>query len=487
MEVKEIKINKIEKKIWQLILLAVVVILYLTLALLAVQFAGFLGKAEIIVAFEKAYIYSIFLCILILLFCSYLIIQQRRLLVTTRAFVKEKEAAYRLSQNVKILSTLLEVSSVINTQQMLSDILDTIVKETVVCFQADQSSIMLFDQKSEMLKTAAVSGQGSEACKDALVPLGTGIAGRVVETGKPLLLNGEVDPSDFPGTPEKNRRISSAMCVPLEIGGKSIGALNVNLVDRDRTFHETELKLITIFANNISVAIRNALLQEESAQRVRLQTMFEQFHSPQVVKELIKRMDEEDQPATMREKVEVTILFADIRRFSEILNLLRLEDIMDFLDEYYSVMTETVFDHGGSIDKFIGDEVMAFFGAPVILKNSTESGVKTAFEMADRFQALKERFSRNSPLFEKLGIGIGVNTGEAFVGNVGSKSHYDYTVIGNAVNVARRLCSHAESAQVLATEKTVDKIYGMVSSEFISNLSLKGIAESVKVHRIAPL
>ena len=486
-EAKEKTINRIEKKIWQLILLAVVVILYLTLALLGMQFSGFLGAAEIIVVFEKAYIYSIFLCILILLFCAYLIIQQKRLLRTTRAFLREKETAYRLSQSVKILSTLLEVSSVINTQQRLSDILDTIVREMVVCFQADQSSIMLLDQESKMVKTAAACGKGSEVAKDGLVELGRGIAGRVVETGEPLLLDGEVDPRDFPGTLKTNRRISSAMCVPLKIGGKSIGALNVNLMDRDRTFHETELKLITVFANNISAAIRNALLRKEKAQRVRLQIMLEQFHSPQVVKELIKRIDDVNQPAIVREKSEVTILFADIRRFSEMLNVLELEDIMGFLDEYYSVMTETVFDNGGSIDKFIGDEVMAFFGAPVSLRNSTENGVKTAFEMLAHFQELKEKFSRNSPHFEKLGIGIGLNTGEAFVGNVGSKSHYDYTVIGNAVNLARRLCSHAESAQILTTERSLEKIDGMVSSEFISSLSLKGIPNSVRVHRISPL
>ncbi len=480
-------IERIQKKIWQLILLAVVVILYLTLTLLAMQFSGFFGTSTVITVIEKAYVYSVFLSILVLLFCAYLVTQQRQLLHTTKAFLKEKEVASRLGESVKTLRTLLEVSSVINTQQSLPAILDTIVNEMLFCFQADQSSIMLIDNKSRTLRTAAIAGKGSEVARDALVLHGRGIAGRVIESGESLLLNGEVNPVDFPGTPKKDRAISSAMCVPLKIDGKSIGALNVNLIDRDRTFHNSELKLIGIFANNISVAIRNAVLRREKGQRVRLQAMFEQFHSPQVVKTLIERRDNGAQPADMREKLEVTVLFADLRGFSDMLNVLRLEDVMGFLDEYYSVMTKTVLDHEGSIDKFIGDEVMAFFGAPAPLNNSTENGMKTAFEMVVRFQELTERFSKNSAHFKNLGIGIGISTGEAFVGNVGSRKHYDYTVIGHAVNLARRLCSHAESTEILSSERTLKKIDGMVSSEFVSNLSLKGIRGPVKVHRVSPV
>ena len=219
---------------------------------------------------------------------------------------------------------------------------------------------------------------------------------------------------------------------------------------------------------------------------IRLETMFEQLHSPQVAKELIKKIDDWDQPNRIREKVEMTILFADIRGFSTMVSALKLEDIMAFLDEFYGAMTKTVFNNEGSIDKFIGDEVMAFFGAPIALKNCSENGVKTAIEMAASFQQLREKFSNDSPHFENLGIGIGVNTGEVFIGNVGSKTRYDFTVIGIAVNLARRLCSYAGPDQILTTEETISKIPGMVSSEFVENISLKGIPKPVNLHKITP-
>jgi adenylate cyclase len=392
-----------------------------------------------------------------------------------------------LSQDVEILEALFEVSSGINSQRRLSDILTTTTKEMLVCFHADQSSIMLVDQRSGMLKTMASFGKGTEHVKHALVPIGQSVSGWVVKNGKPLLLNGQVSPEEFPGHDTHQRPISSSLCVPLKIKDKTIGVLNVNLIDRERNFSKDELKLITIFANNVSVAINNAILLGERSQRIRFQTMLEQLHSPQVVRELVQKIQDWDHPHTMREKLEVTILFADLRGFSAIVSQVKLEEIMDFLDAFYTAMTKTVFGNNGTVNKFLGDEVMAFFGAPITLNNSTVRGVKTALEMVASFEELRARFSERSPHFASLGIGIGVDTGEVFVGNVGSKSRYDYTVIGNAANVARRLCSYAKSDQILITEGALAKMNRGVASEFVDSVILKGLPHSVAIHKITSL
>jgi adenylate cyclase len=480
-------IEKIDKRIWQLILLAVVVILYLTLSLLGLQFFWFSGEREFVVFSPDAYKYSLFLATLILLFCSYMIVQQRKLLQLSRAFFSEREAASKLSQDVEVLEALLKVSSGINSQRRLSDILTTTTKEMLACFHADHSSIMLVDKSSGMLKTMASFGEGSEHARDALVPIGKSVSGWVVKNGKPLLLNGQVSPAEFPGTDMHHRAISSSLCVPLKRGNKTIGVLNVNLLDRERTFSKDELKLITIFANNVSVAINNAILLGERGQRIRFQTMLEQLHSPQVIRELVRKIQDWDQPQRMREKLEVTILFADIRGFSAIVNQVKLEEIMDFLDAFYTVMTKAVFGNDGSVNKFLGDEVMAFFGAPTTVNNSTARGVNTALEMVASFEELRAKFSERSPHFASLGIGIGVDTGEVFVGNVGSKSRYDYTVIGNAANIARRLCSYAEPDQILITEGALAKMNEGVGSEVVDTVILKGLPHSVTIYKITSL
>lgn len=478
-------IDKIEKKIWHLVLLAVVVVLYLTLSLLGLQLLNSPDLTESIDLSSSSFQFSIFLATLILLFCVYMIAQQRQVLHLTKTLFKEKEASEELIYSIKILSALFDISSLINSPQGLFNILNTITREMLSCFDADHSSIMLLNHKTKMLKTMSSSGQGAELSKDALIPLGKGVAGWVLEHGKPLLLNGKIDPADFPGAQNKIRNISSSLCVPLKISDKNIGVLSVNLVDRDRSFNDTDLKLIGIFGNNAAVAIHNARLAKERAQRVRMQTIFSQLHSPRVVQELVKKIGNPDEMKTMRKKLEITVLFGDIRGFSNMMNVIKLEDVMDFLDEFYSLMTKAVFENEGNIDKFIGDEVMAFFGAPNFLENPSENALNTAIEMVKSFEWLKEKFSqKRSPCFENLGIGVGINTGEAFVGYVGSSRRYDYTVIGNAVNLARRLCSYAKTGQILATNHTLDKISGKVQSEFIKNITFKGIPEPVSVHKI---
>jgi len=246
--------------------------------------------------------YSIFLSILILLFCAYMIVYQRRLLALSRELFMGKSSARKLSRDVQILRALFDVSSKVNSQKQLKSILNTITKEILRCFDADHSSIMLVDKQLKMLKTMASVGKGAEYASDALIPIGQNIAGRVVEIGKPLLLHGKVDPAEFPGTASKERNISSALCVPLKIGRKCIGVLNLNLVDGCRKFSNRDLKLISIFANNAAVAIYNSILFKDRKQRIQMQTLFEQMHSPQVVRELFKKTNTREFPNKFRKK-----------------------------------------------------------------------------------------------------------------------------------------------------------------------------------------
>lgn len=255
--------EKIEKSIWQTVLLAVVVILFLTLSLLGLQFYHYLEESQSIALTKGSYKYFVFLAIIILLFCSYMVTQHRRLSQLSRAFLREQEAVQVLSQDVKTLRSLFEVSSGISSEQKISDILHTITKEIVACFDADHASVMLIDPHSKTIETKVSIGEGSEIVNEAVIPMGESIAGYVVKSGKPLLLSGQVDPADFPGTRKKHRHITSSMCVPLKISGESIGVLNVNLVESDRSFSENDLKLIAIFANNAAVAINDARLYEQ--------------------------------------------------------------------------------------------------------------------------------------------------------------------------------------------------------------------------------
>ena len=263
MENKSQDVEKIEKTIWQTVLLAVVVILFLTLTLLSVQVYHYLEEAESVTFAEGSYKYFVFLAIVILLFCSYMVTQHRRLSQLAGAFLREKAAVHMLSQDVQTLSSLFEISAVINSQQKLTDILDIITQKVLSCFNADHASLMLLNQHSKLIETKVSIGTHSEIVKEAVIPMEEGVAGYVIKTGKALLLNGQVDPAEFPGVQKKDRNITSSMCVPLQIGKESLGVLNVNHVESKKSFSENDLKLIAIFANSASVAINDARLYEQ--------------------------------------------------------------------------------------------------------------------------------------------------------------------------------------------------------------------------------
>lgn len=263
MENKSQNLENLEKSIWQIVLLAVVVILFLTLALLGVQFYNYLEDPQSTIFTKGSYKYFVFLSIIILLFCSYMVTQHRRLSQLARDFLREKDTVQMLSQDVKTLSALFEVSASISSQQDLDHILHAITNEIVSCFDADHASLMLLDEETNMIETQASVGKDMELVRDAVIPVGESIAGYVVKHGKPVLLNGQVDPKEFPGTQKKDRNITSSMCVPLTIGDRGIGVLNLNLIDRHRTFTKRDLELIAIFANNAAVAINDAKLYEQ--------------------------------------------------------------------------------------------------------------------------------------------------------------------------------------------------------------------------------
>jgi len=484
----EASIARIEKRIWQLVLLAVVVILYLTLSLVGIQVLGYLNPPSNSVPRAEhtvdPMLFPLSLGVLVLLFSAYLIIQQRELLKTTRQLFSERQTASELNRSVDILSALLEVSSSINAQKRIMAILTTISRAVRQSFQADRVSVMLVDSNGKNLKTMAALGRGEDKLRDVFVPLGTGVAGWVVRHGQPLLLQGKVDPTAFPGASAKSGEISSAMCVPLKIGRRCIGVLNVNRMDRHSEFTANDLRLLSVFGNTAATAINNALLHHRRKEQIRLKTVVEQLHSPRVVHELIDKAEQLVAPGGLRERRTISTLFADIRGFSEMSASIDPETMMAFLDAFYARMAQAVADNEGTLDKFIGDEVMAFFGAPEPLENVSLNALQTAIEMMIFFGWLRESFSLRQPQFGRVGLGIGINTGPVVVGSVGSRQRSEYTVIGDAVNLARRFCGHARSGEILVGEMTRQQVSEEVSCHFAGEFEFKGFAGVKPVYRI---
>ncbi len=179
---------------------------------------------------------------------------------------------------------------------------------------------------------------------------------------------------------------------------------------------------------------------------------------------------------------DLTILFSDIRGFTPMSERMEPEELVDLLNQYLTAMTEIVFENGGTLDKYVGDALMVFFGNPVPYDDNAARAVKTALSMRRRLTELqREWFARSE---ETLNIGVGITTGYVTVGNIGSPARADYTVLGNNVNLASRLADRAAPGQILVSERTFVAVRDLVQGTEVEQVELKGVSRPIRIFEI---
>ena len=184
------------------------------------------------------------------------------------------------------------------------------------------------------------------------------------------------------------------------------------------------------------------------------------------------------------DRKEVAAFFCDIRGFTSLSENMKADEIIHLLNSIYKKLTEIVFRNKGTFDKYMGDCIMAFWGAPMDIEDETLWAIRAALEMQVAFEDLKQGWP---PELKKLGIGIGINYGEVVVGNVGTEEAMNYTVIGDVVNTAQRLESIARSGQVLITKNALLRVEGKIKIRALQPGQLKGKSLPVEIYEVLKL
>ncbi|MEW5821546.1 MAG: adenylate/guanylate cyclase domain-containing protein, partial [Cyanobacteriota bacterium] len=240
-----------------------------------------------------------------------------------------------------------------------------------------------------------------------------------------------------------------------------------------------------VFSSSVTIVLVVAVsLLVEKGKRSLVEETFSRYVSPQVYNKLISEYKSVDLTAYRQR---ITVLFSDIRGFTPFAEDLTPEEVSRYLNEYFTEMVDIILKHDGTIDKFMGDAIMAFFGAPVYSKDHAFQGVKAAIEMMEMLDTLNEKWSRQGR--RMINIGIGLNTGSALIGNFGSPRLMDYTVIGDTVNLASRLESlnKEENTNILISAFTYQEVKEMVKVRIIGPKRVKGKSESVIVYEVLSL
>jgi len=252
-------------------------------------------------------------------------------------------------------------------------------------------------------------------------------------------------------------------------GAVASGDFNIALPVASRD----ELGVLTDSFNRMARSLR----EKEMIKRA-----FTRYVAREVVEEILK---DPERLVLSGERRQVTVLFCDVRGFTPLSERLSPEEVVLLLNDFYNLMIETTFQYDGTLDKFLGDAVMAVFGAPMAHPDHSARAIRTALTMREGITELNERRAREGK--EPIEVGIGVSAGEAVAGTVGTEDRMEYTVIGDSVNLAARLESNAKPGQILISYRTYERVRDLVEARPLGRIHVKGKEEEVEVYEVVGL
>lgn len=274
--------------------------------------------------------------------------------------------------------------------------------------------------------------------------------------------------------------VRSTMCAPL-VGESTVhGALYADCLDQITAFTRDDLELLCAITAQTAVAVENVRSHERLAREEVARANYSRFMPEYVVRQMLEHPESFKLGGVNQH---ITVLFADVRGFTRLAEHAPPEQVVSLLNQYFSAMSDIIFAHHGTLDKYIGDGLMALFGAPQTTPDDASNAVVVAIEMQHRIQKLNQGFLAEG--LPEVSVGIGLHTGEATVGYIGSERRTEYTAIGDTVNLASRLESNACGGQILLSEATVGVLApGQFPLREHAALTVKNRAQPVQVYEV---
>jgi len=393
--------------------------------------------------------------------------------------IKSGEQAAVSSAEDKVrqkLAMLLEVSTDLGRAGNTDAILQKIVDQAYKVLTVDRVAIQLMDDAGGLVTKIARDRRGGD--QPRAVP--QSIARTAVADKVAIIANDAGADQRFGGQSILMQQVRSAICSPL-MGdeNKVLGVIYVDNVSAAHKFDDDDLDFVIAFAGIAAVAIENSQNRDRARQEELKRGNFERYFTPQLAQRIASS---EGATRLGGDKRIITVLFSDIRGFTALSETMPASEMATLLTDYFTEMVECVFNNEGTLDKFIGDAVMAQWGAPIGSPDDADKAMKAAIEMMSELGKLNAKWiAEGRP---GLQIGIGINHGEAFAGNIGSERRLEYTVIGDTVNTASRLCSAAGPGEILISEEMRKVLTKKPKLVECPPMELKNKSQPVKVYKV---
>ncbi len=361
----------------------------------------------------------------------------------------------------------------------LAETLDRILSLVFDNLPVERGVICLYDPASQSIEPMAMRNR--KGVPDTPITISSNIAGLAIEEKKAVLIKDTALDARFGGAESViMMNIHSAMCAPLLRDGNVSGYIYVDRQSATQPFEMAQLQALSILALLSAIAVEQAALRDDIRREQERRIRLARYSSPAVVERILEApgagMD-----GMVADEGEVSILFADLTGFTNMAERLPPSEVILILNQVFERLTSVVFELEGTLDKFRGDGMMAFFGAPLAMPDHAERSIEAALRMQEALSTLNAARSGVRPIQMR----IGVNSGNVVVGDIGSPQRKDYTVIGDVVNIASRLeSSVAKPGQVVIGEATWVAAKHAFRCDPLDEVRLKGKQKSVRPYLV---
>jgi adenylate cyclase len=386
--------------------------------------------------------------------------------------------ASQVRRDYEKLRVSYDLSRAIGVELDIDALLNKIIDRAFELLPADRGVVLLYNDNGELAPRCVRNKRRMAQAEQ--VHLSTTIINEVLRDKAAVLSSDASMDSRFSGAHSIIMQgIRSSMAVPLLYGSEIFGIMLLDSQIAANAFTEKDLQLFQNVANQAAVAIQNSLYAKKLQQEALTRERFQRLLSPAIAEQVLSGKVEVAKGGELRD---TTVLFSDIRGFTSMSESRAAQEVVDMLNEYFEQMVEIIFRYEGTLDKFVGDEIMALYGSPVTHADDPIRAVRTAIDMLDVLARWNvERTSRGKVAVQ---IGIGINTGEVVAGYLGSSKALEYTVIGDSVNTGSRLCSAAKAGQILVSEDTEKRLGGLFELQEQPPMTLKGKSKPLRIYAV---
>jgi len=367
----------------------------------------------------------------------------------------------QLSQRKKELEIIYKIDRIRDREKDFDAMLQGVLTELCDSVASETGYIMLYNQEQEQeLELRAYTKDGQLTSPEYL---------EIVQNfSRKALEKAEMTYSN-----QRNGPVRSIVAVPLILNERIIGVSGVVNSTHSRGFDAEDRRMLAAITSQVDTAIFERL------EHRRMRTLLSRSVDPKVVEHLLQKANLN---VLDGERVVLTVLFADLRGSTEWAERTQPEELVKTLNVYLGRMTDIILEHGGTLDKFVGDEVIGLFGTPVQMDDHAYRATAAALDMQVIHKELQTKLAEQGR--ELPSMGVGVSSGEAIAGEIGHRIRSEFTALGSIVNLGSRLCGAAGGGQVFISQTTYKMVQNLVTVNELQPLALKGISQPSPVYEL---